>query len=119
MFSHTAYNDSILKLKLQIEFLNKGVVPLAWRQEVGAPTHFDINKILAEFPPDEARTMRRKFRKLWRNLAAKWLKRPGKNSRRRLTIMGLRDPEPKRRAKNFRKGEVLMAIHRKVSKGPE
>ena len=113
------YNDPILKLKLQIEFLNKGVVPLAWRQEVGAPAYFDINKILAEFPPNEARAMKRKFRKLWRKLAEHSLKRPGKNSSRRLHNIGHGEAIPSRKAKNFRKGEVLMAIHRKVSKGPE
>jgi len=109
------YNDSILKMKLQIEFLNKGVVPLAWRQDVGAPTHFDINKILVGFPPDEARKMKRKFRKLWRKLAEHSLKRPGKNSRRRLTSMGYGETIPSRKSKNFRKSDVLVALQRKVS----
>jgi hypothetical protein len=109
------YNDPILKLKLQIEFLNKGVVPLAWRQEVGAPAHFDINKILAGFPPDEARKMKRKFRKLWRKLAEHALKRPGKNSRRRLREIGHGEEIPSRKAKNFRKGGVLASFHRKIT----
>ncbi len=113
------YDDSIFKLKLQIEFLNKGVVPLAWRQEVGAPAYFDINKILAEFPPDEARAMKRKFRKLWRKLVEHSLKRPGKNSRRRLHNIEHGEAIPSRKAKNFRKGEVLNAIHRKVAKAPK
>lgn len=113
------YNDPIFKLKLQIEFLNKGIVPLAWRQEVGAPAHFDINKILAEMPPDEARKMKRKFRKLWRKLAERSLKRPGKESRRRLRNIGHGEEIPTRSAKNFRKVEVLTSIHRKVTKGSE
>jgi hypothetical protein len=113
------YNDPIFKLKLQIEFLNKGVVPLAWRQDAGAPAYFDINKILAEMPPDEARKMKRKFRKLWRKLAEHSLKRPGKNSNRRINAIGLGEAIPNRRAKNFRKAEVLASIHRKVTKGSE
>lgn len=113
------YNDPIFKLKLQIEFLNKGIVPLAWRPEVGALTRFDINKILAEMPPDEARKMKRKFRKLWRKLAEHSLKRPGKASRRRLRVVGHGEAIPNRVAKNSRKVEVLSAIHRKIVKGSE
>ena len=108
------YNDPIHKLKLQIEFLNAGIVPLAWRLADGAPAWFDINKILASLPPDEARKMKRKFRKAWRKLVAHDLKRGGRAARKRLAIMEVGKEIPTRRAKNARKVEVLTAHNRKV-----
>lgn len=45
--------------------LEAGVVPLTLQN-----LNHDVNKALAELPPDEARKMRRKFRKLWRKLTS-------------------------------------------------
>ena len=109
------YNDPIHKLKLQIEFLNTGIVPLSWRATDGAPAWFDINKILASLPPDEVRKMKRKFRKAWRKLAAHDLKRGGRAARKRLAIMEAGKEIPTRRAKNARKAEVLTVHKRKVA----
>lgn len=109
------YNDPIHKLKLQIEFFNQGMVPLSWRGGGGSSPWFDINKILADLPPEEARQMRRKFRKAWRKIAAHDLKRAGRSARKRLSIMEAGKEIPTRRAKNARKTEVLMAFNRKVS----
>jgi hypothetical protein len=44
---------------LRLLMLDKGIVPMD-----GTP--FDANRTLAELPADEARAMKRKFRKLWR-----------------------------------------------------
>jgi hypothetical protein len=53
--------DNILELFQTMFFHNAGVVPLSLKS-----MHFDYNRILAELSPDEARKMKRKFRKMWR-----------------------------------------------------
>lgn len=108
-------NDPVHTLKLQIEFLNRGIVPLSWNVRNGAGPWFDVNKILESLPPEEARQMKRKFRKAWRKLVAHDMKRGGRQARKRLSIIEAGKEIPTRRAKNARKAEVLIAFNRKVS----
>lgn len=53
--------NNILELFQTMLFHNVGVVPITLKS-----MHFDYNRILANLPPDEARKMKRKFRKMWR-----------------------------------------------------
>lgn len=109
------YNDDLFKLKLQIEFMNEGIVPLGLRNG-GAPIFFDINKVLAEMPRAEARKMRRKFRKLWRQIVSKEIGHGGKNGRRVAHAAGHQAQIPDRRSKNNRKHMVFAAVVKKVTK---
>lgn len=49
----------------------------------------DINIILSTLPPEEARVMKRKFRKMWRNLVKKRLARPKVNKAAVMQTFGL------------------------------
>jgi len=108
------YNDELFKLKLQIEFMNKGIVPLGLRNG-GAPIFFDINKILAEMPPEEARKMRRKFRKLWRQIVTKELRHGGKKGRQTAKAVGHASKIPDKKFKNNRKHMIFAAVVKKVT----
>ena len=108
--------DPIQKLKLQIEFMNAGIVPLSWSINGGAPPYFDINKILACLPPDEARAMKRKFRKLWRAATKKKLNHGGRNGKKLADEVGMGSPQARRGQKNARKSYVLTTLYRMVCK---
>lgn len=78
----------------------KGILPIS-DSELG----LDMNVYLSRFPPEEARKMRRKFRKLWRKIydtprtwSSYWSKR-----------------EPWRRKREVRK-TLLKAAEKKVEK---
>lgn len=55
--------DDVKKLLLSTVWLSLGIAPL------DGAVHLDINRILASLSPEEARKMRRKFRKMWRRYA--------------------------------------------------
>jgi hypothetical protein len=52
-------NNPILEFLMKAAAHERGIVPLE-------RNHHDFNRILASLPPDDARAMKRKFRKLWR-----------------------------------------------------
>lgn len=106
--------DPIQKLKLQIEFMNTGIVPLSWNNNSSAFPYFDINRILAGLPPEEARAMKRKFRKLWRADTKKKLVHGGRNGRKLAQEMGLGCHQARRGQKNARKSYVLRKITKKI-----
>ena len=88
--------DPLRKIISDSVYHSLGIVPIEWAGH-------DINKVLASLPPDEARKMRRKFRKLWRKFA----KKPAKGrSHKYIEQLGLGAPEPTRRQKTSRKQEV-------------
>lgn len=92
--------DPLKKLFLDSAYHTLGIVPIEW-------TGHDINKVLATLPPDEARKMRRKFRKLWRKFA----KNPSKGRNvKYLAQLGLGSKDPTRRQKSTRKQEVSTRI---------
>lgn len=108
--------DQIYKMKVQIEFMNMGIVPLGGARGLGAATHHDINKILAELPPDEARKMKRKFRKIWRQIVNRTASRGGRIGRREAAGNGLGSPTPCKNHKIRRKSTVCAAVIRKIAK---
>lgn len=93
---------------LEAECIKLGIAPLSPSNTWG-----DFNKTLASLPPEAARAMKRKFRKLWRRSILDTEKR---HTRRwaRLTadIMGMGAQKPAKRMKNRRKLEVMDYIMR-------
>lgn len=81
-----------------------GIVPLSYDEK-------DINRILSSLPPDEAKKMRRKFRKLWRK--ASKIKPPSNSKLGRLYAvrykeqMGYGEAEPTKKQKRNRKWGVM------------
>ena len=98
-------------MKIQIEFMNRGIVPLGGD---GAPLWGDINRILANLPPAEARAMKRKFRKEWRKVVKRHVRHGGKKGRSAVDRLGMGNPQPIRKQKNSRKASVLNGITRAV-----
>lgn len=105
----------LFNLKLQIEFMNKGIVPLGVG-ELSADTWQDINRILAAMPPEEARRMKRKFRKEWRRIVKRRLDHGGRKGRREANEVGLGFPTPRRSHKNCRKQKVSFEVRKSLSK---
>lgn len=103
--------DQLTTLKIQIEFMNRGIVPLG---PGGAPAWHDINRILADLPPEEAHRMKRKFRKLWRQAVIPQLRHGGSAGRRTARACGVGGPA--RGNKNNRKYKVYTEIRNKVTK---
>lgn len=103
--------SSFFNLKLQIEFMNKGIVPLGAE---GADCWQDINKVLAALPPAEARKMKRKFRKEWRRLVKRELNHGGKKGRQEARVTGLGLTTPTRSHKNNRKHKVMFVVRKKL-----
>lgn len=90
-------DDIITKIAKFEAYTEAGVVP------VNVFTH-DFNRTLSTLPPDEARRLKRKFRKLWRTEAKR-----EKHAGRRC---GLGAPEPTKHQKKERKLYVAMKISR-------
>lgn len=91
--------DPLRKIFIETAYHTLGIVPIGW-------TGNDINKVLAALPPDEARVMRRKFRKMWRKAA----KNARKGRSKAVAQMGLGETQPTRRHKTVRKQEVSVRI---------
>lgn len=91
-----------------------GVAPI----ELGH-SHEDINRILSSLPSEEARVMKRKFRKIWRSLVKKRLEKPRVNKAATMKAFGL-FPEnadsvpPTRSQKINRKRMVLSHVRQEV-----
>ena len=90
-------------------WLSLGVAPLD-------NVNFDINKMLACLPPDEARRMRRKFRKLWRKYAKRDISaaKTGVSKRNVQAYMGIGEEKPTRAQRNNRKRTVFWGIRKDV-----
>lgn len=107
--------DEIFKLKLNIKFMNKGLVPLGLGSG-GASIFFDINRVLADLPPQEARAMRRKFRKAWRKIVAKTLDHGGKAGHATARELGFGINVPLKKHKMNRKQRVYIELLRKLER---
>jgi hypothetical protein len=100
-----SYGDPIFRILQAAAFHELGIAPLDTIIK-------DYNRVLADLPPDEARKMRRKFRKLWRKFA----KTPPKNtSATYISQMGLGEKRPTRKHKKMRKVEVARRVAISVS----
>lgn len=92
----------IHQLASQTAYHNLGIVPIS-----SVDLRHDFNRYLSSLPPEEARRMKRKFRKLWRAAA----KNPSKFiSERHILKMGLGSVEPTREEKLARKAEVSRRV---------
>lgn len=83
-----------------------GIVPLE-------TLYHDVNKALAALPPEDAKKMKRKFRKLWRKIARQKLAQSPSYVRRSI---GLGNKEPDKKHKKNRKHEVKTFIYKEAVK---
>jgi len=109
--------DEITKLKLNIKYMERGIIPIGWSCNGVNPSH-DFNRILADLPPALAREMKRKFRKEWKKIVKASLRHGGKKGRRLYsdTTPYERGADPTRRQRLARKGIVQAAITRELFK---
>lgn len=101
--------DPLTKLLRTTAFLTHGIVPLDTTQS-------DINRILAELPPEEANKMRRKFRKMWRAALSRFEDRNKSRAAREgmRASTGKGKPEPTRAHRRSRKQLVMNEVNRAV-----
>lgn len=99
-------NDLLNSLRTLVAH-QKGIVPLDpfWNRDIG--------RLLAELPPEEARAMKRKFRKMWRK-EAKNIPMKTKTAKRFATRykeqMGLGSQNPTKTQKKHRKAAVFRRL---------
>jgi hypothetical protein len=102
------YDNPIKKFFMTTVAFQKGIVPIE------SPLH-DVNRALATLSPEEARTAKRKFRKLWRKLAA-GVKKAGKNPRQVDNRFGFKTQAPSKSQKTNRKTLVALHISREAAR---
>lgn len=95
----------IYKMLRDAAFHELGIAPIT----PNAPQ--DINRALEKLSPEEARRMKRKFRKLWRKAARMGY---GILAPVYINMLGLGERYPNRRHKAARKREVLRRVHAEV-----
>lgn len=115
--------DGEVNIRLVFEYLRRGVVPFqstiydSWSGAtcaIGLYPFQDVNRYLNTLPPDEARAMKRKFRKLWRKAVvdqageSKVLRRHAKK------LYGLGNPSPHKKHKLARKSAVIRHLREVV-----
>lgn len=104
----------LLQALVAQEAYDEGIVPYTL-DKLG----LDMNKLLADLPPEEARRLRRRFRKMWRNLVRKNL-RPNSNDLIRSSTTayrtGLGKVKPDRTEALSRKNIVLSELSRRARK---
>lgn len=105
--------DQIHKLKANIMYHEMGIVPIGM-DIGGAPVEHDINRVLTQLPREEARKLKRKFRKVWRGLVKAGLRHGGKSAMKSATKMGFQIQEPKRIHKSARKWAVKGSVNKKI-----
>jgi len=108
--------NQLRKLKAAITYHEMGIVPIGEELE-GAGLKHDMNKILAQLPREEARKMKRKFRKVWRAAAKAKLRHGGKQGFRLAAELGFQIQEPKRIHKLVRKRVVKLEVYKKIDDG--
>ena len=112
--------DGEAKLRLEMEYFKRGIVPFQSTIYDGASCSLglypfqNVNLYLNTLPPDEARAMKRKFRKLWRKAVveqagdSKVLRRHAKK------LYGLGMPNPEKKHKLARKSAVIRHLREVV-----
>ena len=105
-------NDPIRDIFFDIVCHDLGIVPIK-------DISHDVNRILANIDPVEARKMKRKFRKLWRKCAFKeaghftFYKASKSDIEKRKKNLGLGQEKPSREIRRRRKLDVSYIIVRK------
>jgi len=87
-----------LRILLQIESLNVGIVPVV------DAIYLNVNELLKSTDPKEARKMKRKFRKLWRKIS----------TTKKINLFAGKDKTPTIRTKNLRKQVVADKLRQMV-----
>ena len=95
-------NNEINDILTMAAFLEIGIAPIKRSTD-------DINRILATLSPEEARKMKRKFRKVWRSLVSK------KKQKSKEGAYGLGAENPSKSQRNRRKAEVFIYVMKKVA----
>lgn len=98
--------DIVTMFLMESVFHEAGLVPIK-------TIHHDYNRILSDLSPDEARTARRKFRKMWRRTASQLIKKKVASRYIKQTL-GIGSERPTRSQKNTRKTIVLGHVLDKV-----
>jgi hypothetical protein len=99
-------NDVLRSIMRFHVFTELGVAPID-------SVPYDMNRILASLPPDEARKLRRRFRKLWR-AAAKAKASSSARPEREKRVLGLGAEKPSKSQKANRKALLLGRVFRDV-----
>lgn len=101
------------KVKMMIACLEANIVPLG-HGNGGLMPDFDVNRALDQLPPDEARKMKRKFRKLWRQAARRFARVGSRKEEKKAAIeLGWGNSTPEKKHKNRRKWRVFFDIQTK------
>jgi hypothetical protein len=95
-------NNEINDILTMAAFLELGIAPIKHSTD-------DIDRILSSLSPEEARKMKRKFRKVWRSIVAKKAKKSQTNA------YGLGAENPSKSQRNRRKAEVFIYVMKKVT----
>jgi len=110
----TKVDPILLQALMAQEAYDAGVVPNTFDK-----MKHDMNRLLADLPPEESRKLRRRFRKMWRNLIRKNL-RPNSNdlilSSAQAHRAGLGVISPTSDHALSRKGLVLSELHKRARK---
>jgi hypothetical protein len=110
----TRIDPILLQALISQEAYDAGIAPYSFDK-----LNQDMNRLLADLPPEEARKMRRRFRKLWRNLARKNLL-PNSNDLIRSSAtanrVGLGKSKPEKQDAVSRKSWVLYELARRARK---
>lgn len=93
---------------IQAVMFEQGILPME-------KTHFDMRRVLAQLSPDEARVLKRKFRKLWRQAMKKEVNGASQHrreSRNKIlsSALGVGKPAPTREQRQARKQLVFNAL---------
>jgi len=99
-------NTSVEEIFLEIMMIAEGIAPLSSKT-----IRNDVNRALIDVSPDEARKMRRKFRKLWRKISPHMIhkglcsNKPGKRELmcRKMNVFSHFLREAKKKTKDFLK----------------
>lgn len=101
------------KVKIMIAYLEANIVPLG-HGNCGLMPNLDVNRVLDQLPSDEARKMKRKFRKLWRQAARRFARAGSRKEEKKAAIeLGLGNSMPEKKHKTRRKWCVFFDIQTK------
>lgn len=110
----TRVDPVLLQALIAQEAYDAGIAPYTFDK-----LSHDMNRLLSDLPPEEARKLRRKFRKMWRNLVRKNIRANSNDLIRNSTIahrMGLGTSKPQTQNALSRKSLVLNELSQRARK---